>query len=462
MKELIEKLREQRKEIKASLEQKLKAAVDDKRSLTDDENSEYEAKMAELSALDARITELTEAEEREARAAEAAKRVIEATPEKAEEKREVAQAKVISEPRTYSAAAERKGVSFLRDLASARHNPASADRLQRHMREAEEHELKGLEIEARDAGTGAFAGLTVPQYLTDLVAPRRRAGRPFANVVRSLPLPDDGMTVNISRITTGSTTAVQATENSAASETDLDDTLLTVNVRTIAGMQDVSRQAIDRGTGIDAIVVEDLVRDYNRELDDGIINDDGTSGTHLGVRSTSGIVAVTYTDASPTAAELYPKFADAIQQVASAAGVFAGITHWVMHPRRWWWIAKELGTTFPLVQFPATAPQVAGGVTGTGYEGLQGPLYGIPVVLDANIPTNLGAGTNEDVILGVDAEEVFLWERTNDPLFIRTDETLANQLSVRFVLYGYSAFTAGRYPAASATISGTGLVTPTF
>jgi hypothetical protein len=37
------------------------------------------------------------------------------------------------------------------------------------------------------------------------------------------------------------------------SETDADDTLLTVDVRTIAGQQDLSRQAIERGTGIDTI-----------------------------------------------------------------------------------------------------------------------------------------------------------------------------------------------------------------
>jgi len=35
-------------------------------------------------------------------------------------------------------------------------------------------------------------------------------------------------------------------------------------------------------------------------------------------------------------------------------------------------------------------------------------------------------------------------------------------LSIRFVVYGYSAFTAGRYAGTRGTISGTGLVTPAF
>jgi len=39
---------------------------------------------------------------------------------------------------------------------------------------------------------------------------------------------------------------------------------------------------------------------------------------------------------------------------------------------------------------------------------------------------------------------------------------VASTLTVRFVCFGYSAFTAGRYPAAQGSIDGTGLVTPTF
>jgi hypothetical protein len=268
------------------------------------------------------------------------------------------------------------------------------------------------------------------------------------------------MTVGISRITTGSAAAAQANENDAVQETNMDDTLLTVNVRTIAGQQDVSRQAIDRGTGIDAVVIADLVSAYNTNLDSQILNNDGTSGTHLGIRSTGSIVSVAYTDASPTAAELYPKLADLIQQVQS--GVYGGISHFVMHPRRWWWVAKELGSTFPLVQFPGTAPQVAGNAGGSAYGDMNRVLFGVPVVLDGNIPTNLGAGTNEDVIIGVTASELHLWEDPSAPLLIRAEQTAAGNLTVKLVVYGYSAFSAGRYPGAHGTIGGTGLVTPTF
>ncbi len=50
------------------------------------------------------------------------------------------------------------------------------------------------------------------------------------------------------------------------------------------------------------------------------------------------------------------------------------------------------------------------------------------------------------------------------PKQLRVDEPkpATNSLQVRLVAYGYSALTAGRYPAAISTITGTGLVPPTF
>ena len=67
-------------------------------------------------------------------------------------------------------------------------------------------------------------------------------------------------------MTTGTSTAVQVTQNDAVSETDADDTLLTINVRTIAGQQDISKQAIERGTGIDSFIVADLIRAGTQRL----------------------------------------------------------------------------------------------------------------------------------------------------------------------------------------------------
>ena len=347
------------------------------------------------------------------------------------------------------------GASFIRDAyaAEVRGDFAARQRIERHMAE--------MAVEHRASDTGAFSGLVVPQYLTDQVAPYARAGRPFADAVRNLPLPAEGLSVNISRITTGSTEASQSSENSSVSSTDIDDTLLTVPVRTIAGQQDVSRQAIERGTGIDTVVLQDLVNAYATQLDSQIIGGAGTSGTHTGVLSVSGINSVTYTDASPTAAELFPKIADAVQRVNSNRFMPADLI--VMHPRRWaFFLAAVDGQSRPLVTPNVNGPMNTYGVGGNTGAGIVGSLLGIPVLVDANVPTNLGSGTNEDRIIVCYSPDLCLWEQTGSPMQLRFDQTLGGQLTIKMVAFGYSAFTAGKYPAGVSVISGYGLVSPSF
>jgi HK97 family phage major capsid protein len=361
------------------------------------------------------------------------------------------------EKRTYSPDAERDGVSFLRDLmGSVDRNLGAMQRLQRH--EQEERVERGNLLQ-RDVGTAQFVGLTVPQYLTELVAPKVAAGRPLADNCRKLALPDSGNTVNISRITTGSSASEQATETAGVSETDMDDTLLTVNVRTIAGQQDVSRQAVERSVGVDTVVVEDLIKRYHTELDRQAINSDGTSGTHLGILSTSSIKAVTYTDTTGTPSEAWGPLWDLQQQIQSS--VFSPATHFVMHPRRWAFFCSGISTNQTLVQSAGTPVQIMGVESTKQYgSGVVGMLAGLPVIVDANIPTNISSTT--DPILAVTADELFLWEQPGSPLFIRAEEVGAANRMVKFVVYGYSAFTAGRYPEAHGKITGSGLGAPTY
>jgi hypothetical protein len=235
----------------------------------------------------------------------------------------------------------------------------------------------------------------------------------------------------------------------------MDDTLLTVDVLTAAGQQTASLQAIDRGTGIESTILGDLLGSVNTLVDSTIITQ---ATTGLNAVTDAGL-DVAYTDASPTAAELWPKLFDAIQQVQT--NYFGGASHLVMHPRRFWWIASNVGTSFPFVNLMGAGPQSGGSVTTTGYgNGPSGYLAGLPVIVDANIATNLGAGTNEDAIYIVSADECHLWE--DDAVVIRAEQTAAASLGVLFVAYKYFAYTVSRYTSANARVNGTGLVTPSF
>jgi hypothetical protein len=376
-------------------------------------------------------------------------------------------ARVGAEERTYSAHKERgwkdnefqrgsrPGAQFERDVISQflYGDVEARERLSRHMQE--ERVERGAYL-TRAAGTGAFTGLTVPQYLTDLYAPAAAAKRPFADAIRLHDLPADGMTVNISRVTTASSTALQ-TENAAVSETDMDDTLLTINVQSNAGQQTLSRQAIERGTGIEPVVLDDLFRRYTSTLDSTLLN-----------QATNGLSAVAsavaYTDASPTVAELYPKALEALSAVEAALlDQASGENIAVMHSRRWYWMQNALVNTWPLVSQPGIAAQMGATNLATVYgSGVRGVLpNGTPVIVDNNIATNLGAGTNEDEVYVVDRNECHLWEDPNAPFFIRAEQAKAASLGVLLVLYGYFAYTHARY-AHARKIGGTGLITPTF
>jgi HK97 family phage major capsid protein len=276
-----------------------------------------------------------------------------------------------------------------------------------------------------------------------------------------MALPAAGMTLNISRMTTGTSTAVQAAENDAISNTNADDTLLTVNVRTIAGQQDISKQAIERGTGIDQFIIQDLIRGWHTTLDNQILNGTGASGQILGINDTPGINTVTFTEASPTVAELYPKLADAYQKIQTS--VFQNPTHWIMHPRRLAFLLAGVdGSQRPLVLPALNGPMnaVATGAGAASYGNSGYTMMGLPIIADANVRTDYDG--DQDRIFCVNAGELHLWEQAGSPFALNFDATGAGSLTIKSVVYGYSAFTAGRYPGAVSIISGTGLVAPTF
>ena len=348
--------------------------------------------------------------------------------------------------------AERGERSFLTDLFRSQvlRDPQASQRLA-------EHGDTQPERQTRDIGTANVAGFTPPAYLSELFAEYARAGRPVANLATPMPLPAVGMQVVVPRITTPTSVGVQTAENAAVTESDPDDTLLQVPVNTIAGFVDISRQSIERGELVEQVVLADLASAYNAALDAQVLNGTGLNGQHLGIRATSGVNTVTYTDASPTLPELYPQLAKAAGLIVS--GRFAGPSHFVMHPTTWAWVVSRLDAdNRPLVlpdgQGPANSLGTAEAPT---YGGFAGNLLGVPVVLDANVGLTYGGGTETEIYV-VAAADMMLWEDPSlAPAQLRFDEPGSANLTVRLLAYGYSAFTAGRQPKAVSVVSGTGL-----
>ena len=415
---------------------------------------EFDSKFTRSNELHAEIKDMNEKIEEAREAAETLKAVKESRNELGVEDKDLGDSEAVvevNEPDMY-----RKGGdhAFIADAWSSRQGDYKAqERLNKHQ-----------DFEARDVGTGAFTGLVVPQYLIDEYAPIARAGSAFYNAVPKKDLPAYGNKIEISRITTGSQAAEQASENSAVQETNMDDTLLTVNVDTIAGQQDVSRQALERGGqpgfSMENIIFQDLVAAYFGKLDELMIEGSGSSGQPLGIRNVSGQNTVTYTDGTPTVGEAFPKLADAVQKVN--ANRFAPATAILMHPRRWGFFTAGVdGNSRPLVLPAGNNPDNAVGVgDAAAYGNVVGNLLGLPVITDANVTTTDGGGNDQDQIYVLKADDHILFE---DNLFqLKFEETNAGSLTTKMVVYGYVAFASGRYPTGITKIQGTGLITPSF
>jgi HK97 family phage major capsid protein len=442
-------LREKRESKTSMIESIVERAAEEVRDLTEVELVNVEALNTEIKKLDERIEQISDIELRNSKAADLAAKVDATAPKS--EKRSASPAYVIKEELTYS---ERTAGNFLNDAMKAQfgNDYEARERIQRHQNE--------MSVEMRAASTSSFDGLVVPQYLVDLYAPLARAGRPFADAARKHTMPQQGMSVVISRITTGTDVAYQTSQNTAAVTQDPDDTTLTVNINTIAGQNSVSKQALMRGYNIENIVLGDLIRAYNTKLDNSLLNGTGSNGQPLGLAGMTTGILVTYTATTGTVAGVFPKIADAIQQVQST--IFASPNAIIMHPRRLGFFLAGLdGSNRPLVVPTANNPQNAMGVgTGLPSYGNSGySLLGLPIITDANVATNLGTSTNQDAIYVVDLNECHLWEEA--PTYVKFEEP-AGKVAINIVLFGYSAFTSLRYPGAIAAINGTGLATPSF
>lgn len=397
--------------------------------------------VTDLKAAEAQLADVVDAEARQAAAAAVRPSTV-----------QTGGAVVRSEERTYHRgnAGER---SFIADAWNGRqggYDDAARARIERHMQEAR--------VEQRDITSSTLNGLVPPLYLLEQAAELARASRPFANVIPSFPLPANGMTAYVTRVTTGTSANVQ-TENGSVSETDMVTTDVSIPIVTITGQQDISRQAVERGQVTDALVFRDLVEAYAARLDLQCLNGSGANGQHKGAFVVSGTGTQTYT--ATAISTLISKIVGSMNDVASNR--FRPATLVVMHPRRWHQLlAASDSAGRPLVLPASMMPDNPLAVGTTGVTQIVGTIAGgVPVLVDGNVPTTFGASTNEDRILVTRIEDHVLWE-DGAPRLFTFDQAVNSPATIRLAVFGYSAFTAERYPSASSIVLGTGMIAPTF
>lgn len=335
---------------------------------------------------------------------------------------------------------------FFRDLTHwfVNRDGAAGERLKRHSAETRD-------IASGSTGLGA---LVVPQFLTEHAAGVVRAGDPFLRNITQYPLPPEGMQMTVPRsVTTGGSTAhAQTSENTDVSDTDPSLVDMTRNVVTVAGQVDLSAQAVERGgEALERFLAKDLLEAVNSNLDSQLLNGTGTNGQLLGVRNVTDVTTVTYTDTNPTAGEFLIFVSRLGHDMSLVRNL--GPDTFVMHPRRWWSFMRSGGFT------GFTNPFQINGYEADNDPEIPGTFGGARVILDANIPTTLGSGTNEDVIIALRADDMPVFV---SPLTVKVNHsTSAGNFGVNITGFKYANWWPDRYRGTSiALLVGTGLSSP--
>jgi HK97 family phage major capsid protein len=199
-----------------------------------------------------------------------------------------------------------------------------------------------------------------------------------------------------------------------------------------------------------------------------LLNVSGTAGQPTGLLNVVGVNSIVFTSTAPkfidtavSGNSFYNRLVNAIQQVTTKR--FASPSAILMHPARWAWVQEAMDTTGrPYVLGENDGPFNAGGISDPGQiaQGKAGNILGLPVILDASIPVNLGTGLNQDVVFVAKFDDVWTWEGN-----VRAEayeQTYATNLSPFIRLYNYVSIQGQRYPQSVSVISGTGLVAPTL
>jgi HK97 family phage major capsid protein len=352
--------------------------------------------------------------------------------------------------------------SYFRDLWAGRFrsDTAALDRLQRNDKHVATYSRAAL---TTVNGTGGE--FVPPLWLEDQFVAYARPARPTADLCTNEDLPGGTDSINIPKIATGSAVAYQGTQNTLINETDLTTSSITSGVYTVAGGQTFSIQLFDQSPvsgRFDKVIMQDLSADLARFIDANTVLMGSGTGQPVGLLNLAAATQLTWTTGSPTPGGFVSAVADAALKVQTLR--FMPATAIVMHPRRWAWLISQVDSTGrPLIP-PGigTMNQNSYGsqIDGQPAQGHVGSLLGYPVAVDASIPTNLGTGTNQDVVIVAKFDDVFLWQgRLQADIF---PQTFASTGSLYARLYQYVSFQAGRYPAAISVIGGTGLVAPSF
>jgi HK97 family phage major capsid protein len=258
---------------------------------------------------------------------------------------------------------------------------------------------------------------------------------------------------------------VQATQNSALSDTAMTTTSVSTGITTVGGKQIVSMQLLQQsGIPFDQVILQDLAKAYAVQVDTQVLYGTNANGQVLGLVGAATNTAFTSATPAPAsvtnANSLYYTIAKAAAAVQT--GIYEPANAIVMTPARWAWIVGSVDTAGRPLVIPNGANFNPLGTTGDQVaQGLAGYFGSYPVYTDPNVSVlaNGTSGTTaQDEIYVLRTDQLWLYESA-----VQTESftaTYADNASVLFRILGYIGFIPNRYAAAVQSIRGTGLLLP--
>lgn len=347
-------------------------------------------------------------------------------------------AEVADDLGTYNRHSKRSILADLRDSGSA----GAKDRIDASNRAAAD--------EHRDFGVGT-AIAAVPDWLIAESRPMAILAAPLVTSF-SKPLPArSGLVLKLPQFSTEPAGGPQAALNSALPTAQFADDGATGPVRTFGCQVDVALQVLHQSpVAVDRHVLPALVAATDAAVEKSIYTGTGTNGHVVGVLNTNDISTATYTSTAPTLVGMITHIEGLVRDVETAGGS-GGHPVVLVHPRRLSWLRET-----------ASTEKVDLGWTRAPVNGATCGLFGgtVSVVADPAIPTDQGAGTNEDVIVvmrNLDVIDLYV-----SPPRVRVHDagSAVGTLTAKVTVSRMVAFTADRLPAAVGVLSGTGLSDP--
>lgn len=273
---------------------------------------------------------------------------------------------------------------YVRALAAARGNASQAADIAKRWGDDEVSKALG---ESTIAGGGAMVPDDMASSVVELWRNRTVVRKAGAMV---LPMPSGNLSIPIE---SAGATASYAGEATAVNESSSTFGVISMNAKKLMVVTAISNELLrDASIQADAFVSNSIAQQGAVREDLAFIRGDGTSNTPMGLRYWADSVTATAGAASLATATTDMKVCLAALEAANVPMLSPA---WVMSPRTRWYLQTLRDTNGLFVFKP---------------EMDEGKLFGVPVYSTNQVPSTLGAGSNESELYLFDAASCLIGE----------------------------------------------------